>query len=299
MPHETESKIPEILREYEDEILDEWIEEQLRATTLRADLMKEAELRDQSGSFIKRFGEAASGGNLRDIQRPNWDPVREVLENVTKSRVRRGFNPSETAKFIFSFKQPLFARLRESHDNRDKLAEDYWTASILLDQLGLYTTEVYQEAREQIIDRQQKEMFELSAPVVELWNDILAIPLIGTLDSKRTQVVMETLLSRIAETKAEVAIIDITGVPTVDTLTAQHIQKTVAAARLMGAECLISGIRPQIAQTMVSVGIDFGTTVTKATMASALAIALEKRGLTVQPVRPTGRSAGQPGAGEL
>ena len=281
MPEAAISKIPDAMEEHEEQILEEWIEEQLAASTLRTDLMKEAELREQSGRFIGHFRDAVMGDNLLQIERPNWAPVRELLDDITRSRVRKGFTPTETAQFIFSFKQPLFRRLRKIHDDRDTLTEDYWTATVLLDKLGLYVTEVYQTAREDVIRRQQQEMFELSAPVVELWEDILAIPLIGTLDSKRTQVVMETLLERIATTQAEVAIIDITGVPTVDTLTAQHIQKTVTAAKLMGAECYISGVRPQIAQTMVSVGIDFGDTVTKSNLAGALAVALRERGLTV------------------
>ena len=194
----------------------------------------------------------------------------------------QGFSPSETATFVFSHKQPLFSRIRrELGKDADALAEETWRATELLDQLGLYTTEVYQKSREEVITRQQQEMLELSTPVVKLWDGILALPLIGTLDSERTQVVMESLLQKIVDTGAEVAIIDITGVPTVDTLVAQHLIKTVTAARLMGADCIISGIRPQIAQTIVHLGVNLADITTKASLADAFAVALGRMGLTV------------------
>lgn len=189
--------------------------------------------------------------------------------------------------FIFSFKQPLFARLRtELAGDVNALVEDTWLATTLIDQLGLLTTETYQKTREEVINRQQEEMLELSTPVVKLWEGILALPIIGTLDSTRTQVVMESLLQKIVETGSEVAIIDITGVPTVDTLTAQHLLKTVTAARLMGADCIISGIRPQIAQTIVYLGVDLGDVVTKATLADAFLMALKRLGLTINRPQP-------------
>ena len=161
------------------------------------------------------------------------------------------------------------------------LADETWSTNVLLDNLGLYTIEVYQKTREEIISRQQAEMLELSTPVVKLWDGILGLPMIGTLDSARTQIVMESLLQKIVETGSALAIIDITGVPTVDTLTAQHLLKTVTAARLMGAECIISGIRPQIAQTIVHLGVELGDVITKASLADALALAFEKTGRTV------------------
>jgi rsbT co-antagonist protein RsbR len=189
------------------------------------------------------------------------------------------------ALFVFSLKQPLFEMLRaESGTDGARLADETWTLSTLLDKLGLYTTEVFQKGREEVIARQQEEMLELSTPVVQLWDGILALPLIGTLDSGRTQVVMENLLEKIVETGAGIAVIDITGVPTVDTLVAQHLLKTVAAARLMGAECIISGIRPQIAQTIVHLGVSLDEVVTKASLADAFAVALERTGRRVQAV---------------
>lgn len=287
------TRIPEALERFEGEILAEWIKEQTAATTQRPDLMKESELHAQSTKFLRLLRDAITGNNFVDIQRPNWEPVREFVSEVSRSRVIQGFTPTETATFVLSLKQPLFVRLRKLHDGQpDFLFEDLWNATVLLDKLGLYTTEVFQKSREEVIGRQQNEMFELSSPVVELWQGILGLPIIGTLDSKRTQLVMETLLKRLAETHSEVAVIDITGVPTVDTLTAQHLLKTVSAARLMGAECIISGIRPQIAQTIVHLGVSLGDVPTKASLAGALAVAFKRRGLAVVPARrPSGETA--------
>jgi len=201
---------------------------------------------------------------------------------MSTQRARQGFTPVETAMFVFSLKQPLFMRLREALGNdAATLADLTLTVSTLFDDLGLFTTEVFQTSREQVIVRQQQELLELSTPVVQLWDGILALPLIGTLDSARTQVVMENLLQKIVETGAAIAIIDITGVPTVDTLVAQHLLKTVAAARLMGADCIISGIRPQIAQTIVHLGVNLSNVTTKATLAAAFVIALQRTGKSV------------------
>ena len=280
------TRIPEVLERFEAEILAEWIKEQLAATTQRPDLMKESELNAQSTKFLKLLRDAIAGDNFVDIQRTNWAPVREFVGEVSRSRVIQGFTPSETATFVFSLKQPLFVRLRKLHEGQpDYLFEDLWNATVLLDKLGLYTTEVFQKSREEVIGRQQDEMFQLSSPVVELWQGILGLPIIGNFDTKRTQLVMETLLKRLAETRSEVAIIDITGVPMVDTLTAQHLLKTVSAARLMGAECIISGIRPQIAQTIVHLGVSLGDVPTKASLAGALAVAFKRMGLAVGPAR--------------
>lgn len=289
----SKTRIPEVLERYEAEILAEWIKEQLAATTQRPDLMKESELNAQSTKFLELLRDAIAGANFVDIHLSNWGPVRDFVGEVSRSRVIQGFTPSETATFVFSLKQPLFVRLRKIHEGQpENLFEDLWNATVLLDKLGLYTTEVFQKSREEVIGRQQDEMFQLSSPVVELWQGILGLPLIGTFDSKRTQLVMETLLKRLAETQSEVAIIDITGVPMVDTLTAQHLLKTVSAATLMGAQCIISGVRPQIAQTIVHLGIDLGDVPTKASLAGALALGFKRMGLAVGPARrPSGDSA--------
>jgi rsbT co-antagonist protein RsbR len=225
----------------------------------------------------------------------DWSGVRDFLAGVSRSRALQGFSPSETATFVLSLKQPMFTRLRKQlESNAGELADSLWAATTILDKLALFTTEVYQKSREEVINRQQQELMELSTPVVELWSGILALPLIGTLDSARTQVVMESLLQAIVRTGAAIAIIDITGVPTVDTLVAQHLLKTVAAARLMGADCIISGIRPQIAQTIVHLGVDLSEVSTKATLADAFTLALRKTGsslLTATATKPAAASA--------
>lgn len=276
------SVLPELLKTSRNEILVDWIKEQLASTSARADLINEEELRGQSTQFLQRFEAAAQSGELTNIKAAPWAPVIELLGDLSRSRGRMGFSPSETATFIFSLKQPVFTRLRAKiSDDAGRLFEEVATTSGLLDKLGLYTTELYQQAREEVISRQQMEMLELSTPVVKLWDGVLALPLIGTLDSARTNVVMENLLQQITQTESEIAIIDITGVPTVNTLVAQHLLKTVSAARLMGADCIISGIRPQIAQTMVHLGVDLSAVATKASLAEALRLALTRTGFRV------------------
>jgi rsbT co-antagonist protein RsbR len=281
------SQIPEILKNYQSELLSNWLQEQLGAG-IRSDLIKETQLREECKEFLGLLTQAVQSGNLSNIQASEWREVREMLASISRMRGQKGFTPTETATFIFSFKQPLFARLRQEFaQDSTALIEETWLATTVLDKLGLWTTENYQKVREEVIIRQQEELMELSTPVVKLWDGILALPIIGTLDSARTQIVMESLLQRIVETGAEVAIIDITGVPTVDTLTAQHLLKTITAARLMGADCIISGIRPQIAQTIVYLGVDLQDVVTKASLADAFALALKRTGLTI--TRPQNR----------
>ncbi|HVY05335.1 MAG TPA: STAS domain-containing protein [Burkholderiales bacterium] len=273
-----------ILNRDERGVLADWVKLQLSSSSLRADLMTESDLRQQSQQFLGLFTTALEQNAPADVNAPAWSEVRELLGQISRSRALQGFSPSETATFVFSLKEPLYARVRaELESDPAALADATWTLTALLDKLGLYTTEVYQKSRNEIIDRQQRELMELSTPVVQLWQGILALPLIGTLDSERTQVVMENLLTKIVETGAPLAIIDITGVPTVDTLVAQHLLKTVAAARLMGADCIISGIRPQIAQTIVHLGVDLTDVITKSTLADAFSIALKRIGLSVKP----------------
>jgi len=275
------SKILEILKEQKAELLQEWTRE-LFAAGLRTDLIKEAELREECREFLDLFSEAMLQDGWTNVNTRPWSAVREMLNGLSRSRSQKGFTPSETAVFVFSFKQPFFNHLRrELADDPILLVEEICNATLVIDNLGLWTTEAYQKSREEIILRQQEELLELSTPVVKLWEGILALPIIGTLDSARTQTVMEALLEKIVETGSEVAIIDITGVPTVDTLTAQHLLKTVSAARLMGADCIISGIRPQIAQTIVYLGVDLQDVITKSSLADAFALALQRRSLTI------------------
>lgn len=278
MPQST--PIASDFRHREEHILKEWIENQLGAITLRRDLIKEHQLRDESKRFLSLFVEALQQN--WDSASPEWHKVTDCLADIACSRMQLGFSPGETAIFVFSLKQPLFnlVQQREGQDAQT-LVKTLWELTLLLDKLGLTTIEVYQKSREEMISRQQQELLELSTPVVQLWDEILALPLIGTLDSARTQVVMETLLQRIVETGARIAVIDITGVPTVDTLVAQHLMKTVSAARLMGADCIISGIRPQIAQTIVHLGVNLNDIITKATMADAFKVALQRMGTMI------------------
>jgi rsbT co-antagonist protein RsbR len=273
------NRLSEILKKSKPLILDEWIKLQLSQGGARKDLIKDAELRKQSEEFLNQFQRSVESGERENIKAPSWAPTLEIVTDLARQRERMGFSPSETALFIFSLKEPLLAQVRtELSKDPAAVIEESISLSALLDKLGLYTTEIYQAAREDVIRRQQEEMLELSTPVVKMWDGIVALPLIGTLDSARTSVVMESLLQRIVETGSEIAIIDLTGVPTVDTLVAQHLLKTVAAARLMGADCIISGIRPQIAQTMVHLAIDLSAVTTKATMAEALKTALMRTG---------------------
>jgi rsbT co-antagonist protein RsbR len=282
----TKTGLSEILSKHEARLVSDWVKEQIAVPSPRGVAPKESELRKECAEFIGLLRKTLENVPDGNIESPGWSDVREALEHISRSRTAQGCSPSETASFVFSLKKPLFTYLRRDlGDNAQALADETWSTNVILDNLGLYTIEVYQRSREEIITRQQEEMLELSTPVVTLWDGILGLPMIGTLDSARTQIVMESLLQKIVETGSALAIIDITGVPTVDTLTAQHLLKTVTAARLMGAECIISGIRPQIAQTIVHLGVDLGDVITKASLADALALALEKTGRTVTRVK--------------
>ena len=275
-----ESSLHRIVVSRREAILTDWVKEQLRDSNQES--QSAAELRSQCSEFLALFANASEADEALQFRSEPWAAARALLAALSRTRARQGFSPSETASFVFALKRPLFAAMRtEFADDAVQLGDEIWRATELLDQLGLLTMEEYQRGREEVIHRQQQEMLELSTPVVTLWKGILALPLIGTLDSARTQIVMETLLQKIVETGASIAIIDITGVPTVDTMTAQHLLKTVTATRLMGAECIISGIRPQIAQTIVHLGVDLGDVTTKATLADAFRVALSRSGRTV------------------
>jgi rsbT co-antagonist protein RsbR len=244
-----------------------------------ADLTKNADRRDQSRRILSAIVEAAKSGEIENVRSQAWKPLLDILSEVTASRALTGSSTSETATFLFSLKQPIFSLLqREFASNPAALAEGLWAVTTLVDKLGIYSIEVFQKTREELIKRQQQEMMELSTPVVKLFDELVALPLIGTLDSARTQVVMENLLQSIVASSASIAILDITGVPTFDTQVAQHLLKTVAAARLMGADCIISGVRPQIAQTIVHLGLELNNVTTKATMADALKVAFQRLG---------------------
>ena len=273
--------LAEIISQNEDKLRSEWIRTMSSAVE-RADLMSKAELEEQCGSILKEIVDGVRTSGSESIAGSGWNGARDLLNSISASRARQGFSPTDIAMFVLSLKHPLFGLIREKMAKTpDKLFETIWSATQLLDKLALVTTDAYTSTREELIMRQQQELLELSTPVVKLWDGILALPIIGTLDSARTQVVMESLLQAVVATNSRYAIIDITGVPTVDTLVAQHLLKTITAARLMGAECIISGVRPQIAQTIVHLGINLEDVITKAKLMDAFALALQRSGRAV------------------
>ncbi|MGJ7506518.1 STAS domain-containing protein [Variovorax sp. GT1P44] len=237
-------------------------------------------IQSDAQELLKLLREAlAADADPNAMESKAWTGTRQVLEALSRSRAAQGYSASDTSLFVLALKKPLFDGLqRKLASDPATLMQALWTATTMVDKLAQRTVATFQQAREDIIKRQQEELLELSTPVIKLWHGVLAVPMIGILDSNRTQIVMETLLQKIVETESELAIIDITGVPTVDTLVAQHLLKTVSAIRLMGADCIVSGIRPQIAQTIVHLGIDLQGVSTKATLADALALALQKTG---------------------
>jgi rsbT co-antagonist protein RsbR len=275
------ASISVILQKRSADIQASWMQQLTTASASSSGRVANDELRRQADEFLSVFNAAIKSGRTEAIDGPEWAEVRAFLDDLSRQRALAGFGADDTATFVFSLKKPLFDALRvERVTDPQQFADDVWTVTVLLDKLGLHTVKAYQRAREGVIHRQQQELLELSTPVVKLWDGILALPMIGTLDSARTQIVMETLLQKIVETESEIAILDITGVPTVDTLVAQHLLKTVTALRLMGAECIISGVRPQIAQTIVHLGVDLQGVTTKANLADALALALKRIGVT-------------------
>ena len=271
----------DLLRTRQDFVLEQWVDHLAASGQSQDARLSARELDAQVREFWRLFQAALSpAGN--GVAGSEWQETRQFLEQLSRDRVLKGFSSSETASFLFSLKRPLFELVQQNFaDDPKAVGEQLWAISELIDGLGLHSVNVYQKTREDVIQRQQEEMLELSTPVVKLWEGVLALPMIGTLDSQRTQVVMESLLQRIVDTGSEIAIIDITGVPTVDTLVAQHLLKTVTAIRLMGADAIISGVRPQIAQTIVHLGLDLQGIVTKANLADALALALKRTGQTV------------------
>jgi rsbT co-antagonist protein RsbR len=263
--------IATVLKKRGKQLQAEWLKDLSTAASVSAaSRVSTDELEQQCGQFLQLLSAATEASHATDLANAQSKPLREFLESLSRSRAQHGFTSAETATFVFSFKRPLFNALRaEAGSNADALAQEIWAATELLDALGLHTVATFQRAREELINRQQEEMLELSTPVVKLWDGILALPMIGTLDSARTQVVMESLLQKIVDTGSEMALV------------AQHLLKTVTALRLMGADCIISGIRPQIAQTIVHLGVDLQGVITKASLADALALALKRSGFTV------------------
>lgn len=271
-----------VLNKRKKEVLKAWINTQTEDPTLRENLMVNEGMHTESEELLNSFIYAIESGNYRDIDTPEYRPINEILSGVALSRAQAGFSPRETATFVLSLKRTIIRMLQEELKNeQETLINEILTVSDLLDSLSLITVESFIKGREEVIFRQANEMNEISTPVIRVWEGILVLPIIGTLDSERTQVVMESLLQEIVNTGSNMAILDISGVPTVDTLVAQHLIKTVNATRLMGAECIISGIRPEIAQTIVHLGIDLRGVQTKASLASALKYAFNKMNLAV------------------
>jgi rsbT co-antagonist protein RsbR len=282
------SKLPEIISKHQEAIRADWIK-QMSSAVRRSDLISNEEVESQSREIMAGIASGAKAGDVTNVDGPAWTAVRDSLTAISGSRAKQGFTTGETATFVLSLKQPLFNVIRkELATSPDAMFDEIWKTTQLIDKLALVTADAFQASREKFIARQQEELMELSTPVVKLWDGILALPIIGTLDSARTQVVMESLLQAVVQTNSRVAIIDITGVPTVDTLVAQHLLKTITAARLMGADCIISGVRPQIAQTIVHLGIDLAGVTTKAKLADAFALALQRTNQAVVKLGPEG-----------
>ncbi len=275
------SKLQEAIQKNRESLLQDWTK-RLKASIQRRDLITDRQLENQASELVSAIVDVPSDASLEDLNSSAWQPLKGLLANLSASRAASGFTPSETALFVLSLKPPLFTMIRqEKGSNAEELFREIVSVNEFIDKLALHTTDSFIHGRDQVIARQQEEMLELSTPVVTLWDGIVALPLIGTLDSARTQVVMESLLQAIVQTNSRFAIIDITGVPTVDTLVAQHLLKTITAARLMGAECILSGIRPQIAQTIVHLGINLQDVITKSKLADAFRLALERSGRKV------------------
>jgi rsbT co-antagonist protein RsbR len=285
MSQESEAVL-QLLAQHEQQIIEDWQREAGAASTRFTEAARRT-MRGEAVDILQSLRSALkAGGNPDEFQQPAWAPVRQSLEALSRSRAAQGHSAGDTSSFVLAFKRPLFLVIqRDLAGQADLQMATIWMISSLVDRMAQWTVTIYQQTREEIIKRQQQDLLELSTPVIKLFEGVLAVPMIGTLDSSRTQIVMETLLQRIVDTGSRLAIIDITGVPTVDTLVAQHLLKTVSAIRLMGAECIISGIRPQIAQTIVHLGIDLQGIASKSSLSDALQLALEQQGYVITRTR--------------
>lgn len=276
---ELKNQVAELLQKKSKSLLKKWVNNQLKDSIAPLDLISSEELERQSGKFLTGLLNAIKNGNFEDLDTEEFLILKDTLDDTSSFFIKLGFSPSETAIFIFSLKDTLLSFFQNEFKSEvQHLTQAVIMVNRLLDKLGLYTFESYSRGREEIILQQQQDMIELSNPIIKVWDNIVALPIIGTLDSARTQVIMEGILTKLVETNSMYAIIDISGVPTVDTLIAQHLIKTAKAIQLMGAECIISGIRPEIAQTIVHMGIDISNVKSKATMEAALKSVFMKTG---------------------
>ena len=262
-------------------ILETWMKFQIADEGLRDDLISNEDLRSQSDEFLTAFVDNLNDENIDNPRSGDFEPVIDILNAISIGRAKQGFSPRETGNYVFSLKDALFNILQQELKDPQELYVQSQKIGRLIDSFSVTTFESFIKGREEVILRQTDEISEISTPVIRVWDGILALPIIGTLDSARTQIVMESLLQEIVESGSSIAILDISGVPAVDSLVAQHLIKTVAATRLMGAECIISGIRPEIAQTVVHLGIDLTDVLTKSTLASALKTAFQMMQLQV------------------
>jgi rsbT co-antagonist protein RsbR len=280
MTQETQAVLT-LINQHQDEILSDWLQEAGASSSRVSDAGRRT-MRGEAEEILASLRESLqAGGDPEQFHAAAFGSLRQTLEALSRSRASQGQSAGDTSAFVLAFKRPLFSLVQKKGADAQQQMAVVWTVSSLVDRMAQATVTTYQQTREEIIRRQQQDLLELSTPVIKLFEGVLAVPMIGTLDSARTQVVMETLLERIVATGSRLAIIDITGVPTVDTLVAQHLLKTVSAIRLMGAECIISGIRPQIAQTIVHLGIDLQGIASKASLADALALAMEQQGFVI------------------
>jgi len=270
------------LKNNKGEILELWMKNQLASSGITEDLMSNQELRKQSEELVNALVNNLNENSINDSQSPDFDQLTELLGGISISRARQGFSPRETGSIILSLKEALLEILKKENSDINEVFEESLKLSRLLDNFMILTFETFNKGREELIMRQTDEITDISTPVIKVWDGILALPIIGTLDSARTQVVMENLLQEIVKTGSGIAILDISGVPTVDSLVAQNLLKAVSATRLMGADCIISGIRPEIAQTIVHLGIDLTQVITKASLASALQYAFKSLRLEVR-----------------
>lgn len=276
------TEITRLFKQNQTAILERWMRNQLADEGLREDLMSNQDLRIESEELIVALIKALNENNIDDVNSADFDQVIEILSGISISRARQGYSPRETGLYILSLKEALQQILNEEIKDAQEQLIALLQINKIFDNFSIITFETFIKGREEVILRQTDEITEISTPVIQVWEGILALPIIGTLDSSRTQVIMENLLTAIVDSGSSVAILDISGVPTVDSLVAQHLLKTVSATRLMGAECVISGIRPEIAQTIVHLGIDLSGIVTKASLASALIYAFKTLRLEVR-----------------
>ncbi|MDO1445563.1 STAS domain-containing protein [Rhodocytophaga aerolata] len=281
------------LQKSKKHLLETWMSNQMEDQALREDLMSNDELRNQSDELLTALLKTLNSDNIDNTQSKDFEQVSGILSDISVSRARHGFSPRETAQFVLSLKQALTQTLEKEYTDDPKvLLDSYIAINKLIDSLNIITFETFIKGREEVIIRQTDEMNEISTPVIRVWEGVVALPIIGTLDSMRTQIVMENLLQEIVNTGSTIAILDISGVPAVDSLVAQHLLKTVSATRLMGAECIISGIRPEIAQTIVHLGIDLSHIKTKASLASALKLAFSMLNVEVKRVEKNRQNNG-------